>query len=55
MTTGVKRHIKNRFTGAVIYECEAYNTMALVEVALRSGADLSAANLYGVNLSGAYL
>ena len=55
-----KFEIRDRFTGAVIYEGEAGSFSALVQAAVwaranLSGADLSDANLSGANLSGANL
>jgi hypothetical protein len=47
--------IKNRWTGAVIFECEAESIGVAVKMAIESGANLSRANLGGANLSGANL
>ena len=56
----MKYEIKNRWTGATIYQDEAASLKALVEAAAKSranlyGADLSGANLYGADLSRADL
>jgi uncharacterized protein YjbI with pentapeptide repeats len=61
----VKFQIKNRFSGAVQFECElgaefealGYSVQlgAAVKVAIKSRADLSGANLSGADLSGANL
>jgi len=57
--------IKNRFSGEIIFECEAENIKFCAETAVKSvanldgadlsGADLRGADLRGANLSGAYL
>lgn len=48
--------IRNRYTNAVIYEGTAgMTTREMLEKATSSSADLSGANLYGVDLSGADL
>jgi Pentapeptide repeats (8 copies) len=57
----MKQQIKNRFTGAVLFECdvpEEHSGMAMryaLEKATASRADLSGANLSRANLSGADL
>ena len=49
-------HIKNRFSGEVIFESKTAKTMKeAVEEAVKSEADLSEANLYEANLSKADL
>ena len=49
--------IKSRFTAAVLFEhdCENNSVRITLELAIKSGADLSGANLRGANLSGANL
>jgi len=47
--------IKNRFTGEVIFSHDCDSWKICVEAAVKSRADLSRANLYGANLSSAYL
>ena len=51
----MKIEIKNRFTGAVLFECDAESLMKAVEQAVKGGAYLSDADLRGAYLSGAYL
>jgi len=61
----MKQQIKNRFTNAVIYECELLDGVdnkmkaalldALAKKANLYGADLGGANLYGADLGGANL
>ncbi len=61
----MKYEIKNRWDGKILYADEAASFSALVEAAVKSGANLSGANLsranlyradlYGANLSGANL
>ncbi|RTK93078.1 pentapeptide repeat-containing protein [Candidatus Saccharibacteria bacterium] len=51
----MKIQIKNRVDFSVIFECEADSTKLAVELAIKSGANLSGANLSGANLSGANL
>ena len=56
----MKIQIKNCFDFSVIFECEADSMKLAVELAIKSGANLSMANLsgaylYGANLSGANL
>ena len=51
----MKIQIKNCFDLSVIFECEADSMKLAVELAIKSGANLSVANLYGANLSGADL
>ena len=56
-TKKIKIEIKNRLTGKIIFEYEKEsNTMkdTLIE-AVKKGADLRCANLYGAYLRGAYL
>jgi len=50
-----KFQIKNRWSNAVIYECEAESFSACVLKAIDDGADLSGAYLSYANLSGANL
>ena len=45
--------IVSRFDGRIIYECEAETLLLALQQAVRSGANLSGANLYCVDLSGA--
>ena len=52
--------ILHRFSGAVLFECEAGSLKACVEIAISNGADLGGAYLGGAylggaNLGGAYL
>ena len=49
--------IKSRFTAAVLFEhdCEGNSIRFTLELAIKSGANLSGANLSGANLSGANL
>jgi hypothetical protein len=47
--------IVNRFTGAVIFECDSTSWKVTVKMALESGANLSGANLSRADLSGANL
>ena len=51
----MKIQIKNCFDLSVIFECEADSMKLAVELAIKSGANLSMANLSGANLSGANL
>jgi hypothetical protein len=51
----VKFEIKNRFTAAVIFECDAENMRLAVEMAVSSGANLRGADLGGADLRGANL
>ena len=58
----MKTQIKNRFTGAVIFQCDTPDDVSsglavrdALEKAVASGADLFGANLSGANLSGADL
>jgi hypothetical protein len=56
----MKFEIKHRYTGNVLFELECGNLRSCLEAAVKSGADLSRANLSGAdlsraNLSGAYL
>ena len=47
--------IKHRFTGEVLYACEADGLRAAVVMAVESGADLAGADLAGAYLAGADL
>ena len=49
--------IKSRFTAAVLFEhdCKNNSIRLTLELAIKSGANLSDADLSGANLSGAYL
>jgi len=47
--------IKNRFTGSILFECEALNIKIALELAVKDGAYLRGAYLGGANLDGAYL
>ena len=49
----MKIEIKSRFTGNVLFAIEAENWKIALELAVKSGANLSGANLYGADLSGA--
>ena len=51
----MKHEIKDRWDGRTIYADEAASFSVLVQAAVKSGANLSGANLYGANLSGANL
>ena len=51
----MKIQIKNCFDLSVIFECEADSMKLAVELAIKSGANLSGADLYGANLSRADL
>ena len=51
----MKLEIKNRWDGSIIYRDEAASFRALVEAAVKSGADLSGADLSRADLSGADL
>ena len=51
----MKIEIKNRFNGSVIFECEALNIKAALEIAVSKKVDLGGANLGGANLRGANL
>ena len=51
----MKIQIKNCFDFSVIFECEADSMKLAVELAIKSGANLSMANLSGADLSGANL
>ena len=51
----MKREIKNRFTGSVLFSAETETLKLCVERAVKSGADLSRADLFGSSLSGADL
>jgi uncharacterized protein YjbI with pentapeptide repeats len=55
LTTLTKFQIKNRFTGAIIFEHEAENLRDAVIAAVKSRADLSDANLSRADLSDADL
>ena len=50
-----KIEIKSRFSGKVIFSVEAESLKIAVELAIKSGANLSRADLYGAYLSRAYL
>jgi hypothetical protein len=50
-----KSEIKNRWTGAVIYQDEAESFRALILAAIKSGADLRSADLRSANLRSANL
>ena len=49
----MKIQIKNCFDFSVIFECEADSMKLAVELAIKSGANLSMANLSGADLYGA--
>ena len=51
----MKIEVKNRFTGSILFSVEAESWKIAVEMAVKSGADLSRANLSRANLSGADL
>lgn len=51
----MKIEIKHRWSGEVLFECDAANIRAAVELAIKSKANLSEANLSGANLSWADL
>ena len=51
----MKIQIKNCFDFSVIFECEADSMKLAVELAIKSGANLSMANLSGADLYGANL
>jgi hypothetical protein len=51
----MKYEIRNRFSGSVIFTAETKSFKLAVEMAVKTGANLSGANLYGANLSRAYL
>jgi hypothetical protein len=51
----MKFEIKSHWTGAVIFALETESMKLCVEAAVKSGADLSGANLSGADLSGANL
>jgi hypothetical protein len=55
LTTLTKFQIKNRFTGAIIFENDGDNLRDAVVAEVKSRANLYGANLYGANLSGANL
>ena len=48
----MKIQIKNRYDSSVIFECEANSIKLAIELAVKSGADLSGADLSGTNLFG---
>ena len=60
---GSKIEIRHRYTGAVLYACDATDEQqdsglavrAALEGAVKAGANLRGANLSGANLSGANL
>jgi hypothetical protein len=47
--------IKNRFTGAILFEGEYGSLKTCIEVAVKADANLAGANLAGANLAGANL
>ncbi len=51
----MKFEIKNRFDGSVIFSAECESLKVCIELAVKTGADLSRANLIRANLSGANL
>ena len=56
----MKYEIKSRFNGKVVFSVEAESLKVAVEIAVKTGANLSEANLsrtnlYGADLSGADL
>jgi len=51
----MKLQIKHWLNSSTLYEGDADSIVALLKMALASGADLSGANLYGANLYGADL
>jgi len=51
----MKIEIKNRFNGSVIFECEALNIKAALEIAVSKKSNLRGANLRDANLGGANL
>ena len=51
----MKFEIKSRFSGNVLFAVETDSWKVAVELAVKSGANLSGANLYGANLYGADL
>jgi hypothetical protein len=51
----MKIEIKNRFTGKIIFECEAGSLKLAVEMAVTQKASLRGADLYGADLRGANL
>jgi hypothetical protein len=51
----VKIQIKHRFDSSVLFECEANSMRVAVKLAIETKADLSWANLFGADLSGANL
>ena len=51
----MKFEIKHRFSGAVLFSCEANSIKEAVEAAVKSGADLRYANLVDADLRGADL
>ena len=51
----MKIEIKHRFSGAVLFSCEAENMKIAVKLAIEAKANLSWAKLSGANLSGADL
>jgi len=50
-----KMEIKSWFTGKVLYSAKAKNIKELLMSAIKSRVDLSSADLYGTDLSGANL
>ena len=51
----MKIEIKHRFSGSVLFSCEAENMKIAVKLAIEAKADLSGADLSGADLSGADL
>ena len=51
----MKLEIKNRYTSALLFKCEADSLKIGLEIAVKAGANLEGAYLYGANLCGAYL
>ena len=51
----MKIEIKHRFSGSVLFSCEADSMKSAVKLAIEAKADLSWANLSRANLSGADL
>ena len=47
--------IKHRYTDVILFSCEEQNMRETVEEAVKSGVNLSCANLRGANLSAANL
>ena len=47
----MKIQIKSRLNGSILFECEATSIKLALEIAIKSGADLSGANLFKADLS----